>query len=259
MRKYAAVFIAEWEHQLTYRLNFFLWRLRNILRVLMTLFLWLGLFRTNTHPIITYVFLVLLIQSFILSSPSGDHVGGEIGSGEISNYLVKPISYVWYWFTRDLANKVLNLGFAFFEFFLLWTVIRPDLHLRLSPEQFLGFVVSIIAAVFIYFFLNLSTRFVSFWSPENTWGLSFFVIILIETLSGLIFPLDLLPDWAFSLVQFTPFPYLVYFPISIILGRLTGFPLLFVLLQSFAWGFVLYFLSNLIWKRGMKNYSSEGK
>jgi ABC-2 type transport system permease protein len=208
---------------------------------------------------ISYVFLVLLVQSFVLSSPSGDHIGGEIGSGEISNYLVKPISYIWFWFTRDISNKVLNLLFAFFEFTLLWAILKPDLHLQLSGVSVVGFLLSIIAAVFIYFFLSLSTRFVSFWSPENTWGLSFFTIILVETLSGLIFPLDLLPDWAFKIIQFTPFPYLVYFPISIILGRLTGLSLVRILLQSAVWGLILYLLGKYMWKKGLKTYSAEGK
>ncbi len=85
----------------------------------MTYFLWRGIFTTSnlvfgyTQPqILTYIFLVLVVQSFVLSAPSSDNIGSEIGSGDLSNFLLKPMGYLKYWFTRDLANKLLNIIFA---------------------------------------------------------------------------------------------------------------------------------------------------
>ena len=263
MRKYLTVFAVDWQNQFIYRLNFVLWRVRNILRLLMTYFLWRGVFNTNVsvfgysqNQMLTYVFLVLLVQTLVTSAPSSDNIGGEIGNGELSNYLVKPVSYIGYWFTRDLSSKLLNIIFASVELTLLWLVFQPELQI---PVHLLAFVVSSILAVFIFYFLNIATRFVSFWTPENTWGLSFLVIILIETLAGGIFPLDILPHWTNVALQFTPFPYLIYYPIAIFLGKITGIYLLRILFQSLLYCAIMYYFAQIIWRRGLKVYASEGR
>ena len=266
MNKYLTVFLVSWQNEFVYRLNFLLWRLRNLLRFSMTYFLWLGIFSTNSNvygynqsSMLTYVFMVLFMGTLVLSAPSSDNIGGEIGNGDLSNYLVKPIGYLKYWFVRDLASKSLNLFFALFELFLIWFFLRPALFFPSDVFIIIGFLISAILAVGIYYLLSSLTRFMAFWSPENIWGLAFLLIVLIEILSGGIFPLNILPKWVFVLLQFTPFPYLVYFPITIISGKLVGLDLLRILAQSSIWLMIIYFLTKFVWKKGLVVYQSYGK
>ncbi len=266
MHKYIKVFNVSWQNEFTYRLNFILWRIRNLLRFLMTYFLWSGIFigqrqifGYSQEQIITYVFLVLIVQTFVTSAPSQDNIGGEIANGDLSNYLLKPVSYIKYWFTRDLASKLFNLFFAVFEITLLWLIFRPAVFFPAQVLSIAGFFLSVTAAVFINYFLSLVARFVTFWTPENTWGIAFVVLVLIEILGGGIFPLDVLPKPAFFALQLTPFPYLVYFPIAIFVGKVTGLYLIQVLLQSYVWVFMLYWVMMKIWQVGLKVYGSEGR
>jgi ABC-2 type transport system permease protein len=266
MKKYLTVFAIDWQNQFIYRLNFILWRVRNVLRLLMTYFLWRGIFVTNQNvfgysgsQMLTYVFLVLVIQSLILSAPSADNIGGEIGSGDLSNYLVKPVSYLKYWFTRDLSSKVLNLIFAAGEITLLWIVLQPQIYLSRDFLTWLLFLASCFSALLIYYFLNISTRFVAFWTPESTWGVSFLVIVFIEVISGMIFPIDILPNTGQVLLQFTPFPYLIFYPIAILVGKIQGWEAFRVLIQSFIWLFLLLKFSQVIWRKGLRIYGSEGR
>lgn len=266
MKKYLTVFAVDWQNQFIYRLNFILWRVRNILRLLMTYFLWRGIFVTNQNvfgysgsQMLTYVFLVLVIQSLILSAPSADNIGGEIGSGDLSNYLVKPVSYLKYWFIRDLSSKVLNLMFAAGEITLLWIILHPQISFSRDLLTWLLFLASCFSALLIYYFLSISTRFVAFWTPESTWGLSFLVIVFIEVVSGMIFPIDILPKAGQILLQFTPFPYLIYYPIAIIVGKIHGWEVFRILFQSFIWLFLLLKLSRILWRKGLRVYSSEGR
>jgi len=115
MRKYLTVFAVDWQNQFIYRLNFFLWRFRNVLRVLMTYFLWTSIFAYRTtvfgytrEQIMAYLLLVIFLYGFVGSCPSNDNVGGEVSSGALNNFLVKPIGYLRYWFTRDLSSKLLE-------------------------------------------------------------------------------------------------------------------------------------------------------
>lgn len=266
MDKYLTIFQISWQNEFIYRLNFILWRLRNVLRFLMTYFLWTGIFVSNKNvfgysqqEMITYVFLVLFVYALVLSAPSGDHIGGEIGNGDLSNYLVKPVNYLKFWFTRDVASKFLNISFSIIEIGSLWLIFRPELQFQTNLTSILGFIVICFSAVLIYFFFNVSARMVAFWTPENTWGLAFLTLIFIEILAGGIFPLDILPKGIYNLLQFTPFPYLAYFPIAIFVGKITGLEMLRIIGQSFIWIALMFFVAKLVWFKGLMTYSSEGR
>jgi ABC-2 type transport system permease protein len=264
--KYLTIFSLSWQDELTYRLNFFLWRVRNVLRLLLTYFLWTGVFLVNSQiagysssQMLTYVFLVLVVQSLVLSAPSGDSMGSEIGSGDLSNYLVKPLNYLKYWFTRDIASKCLNLSFAVGEIALLWLWLRPPVSLPAGFPAVLGFLILVVCAVVIYFFFEASARFIAFWTPEYTWGLAFLTLVFIETLSGMIFPLDLLPAGIKTFLDFTPFPYLIYYPISVYVGRISGIAVLPIIIKAVVWAFLLSRLTKYIWSRGLRVYGAEGR
>lgn len=266
MKKYFIVFAISWQNEFTYRLNFVLWRFRNILKFLMTYFLWTGIFISTSsafgyskEQMLTYVFMVLAVQAIVLSSPSSDHMGGEIANGDLSNYLLKPVNYLKYWFTRDLASKLLNLMFAMAELTILWFIFKPVLKLPAGIEALFGFLISALLALGIYYFVNVSARFVAFWTPENTWGVAFVILIFLEILAGGIFPLDILPKSVNIILQFTPFPYLIYYPIAIFVGKITGVELLRILGQSLTWLVLMFFITKIIWHKGLKVYASEGR
>ena len=265
MRKYLTIFGLSFQNEFVYRLNFVLWRLRNVLRILMTFFLWNSVFSSNTNvfgyskeQMLAYVFLVLLITSFVMSAPSNDNVGGEISDGTLNNFLIKPIGYLRYWLTRDWASKLLNMLFAFFEFFLLWSLFRPQIYLSQSPVQLsLGIVLILISSLMYYLITKLVIS-IAFWTPENTWGLMFIVLVFMEILAGSIFPLDLLPKSIITLLQFTPFPYMIYYPIAILVGRIDTGVAVRILFQALALLSISYWLAIKVWKKGLKNYAAVG-
>lgn len=266
LSKYFTVFNLSWQNEFLDRLNFLLWRLKNIFRFSMIYFLWSGIFISSENvfgysqsQMLTYVFMVFVMGSIVLSAPSADNIGGEIGSGDLSNYLVKPLGYLKYWFARDIASKVLNLSFAVFEFTLMWFLLKPKLVFPTQPEIILGFFISTFVAICVYYLLSSLVRFIAFWTPENTWGLSFLLLVFIEVLAGGIFPLNILPNWVYLLLQVTPFPYLTYFPIAIFSGKIVDLELVRILIQSFAWLFLLLWLTKFVWKKGLMVYQASGK
>lgn len=232
----------------------------------MVFFLWKGIFTSNTSvfgydqtQMFTYVFMVLIVQTIVLSAPSADNIGSEIASGDLSNYLLKPISYLKFWFTRDLASKLLNFIFGIFEVSLLFLTLKPQIQLPASHLNLVAFVIALILAMLLYFFIATSIRFLAFWSPDNTWPLAFLAFILIEILAGGVFPLDILPSQLRFLLELTPFPYLLYFPIAIWLGKVSGLSLLQTVISSLAWVVLSFKLNRLIWQQGLKVYAAEGR
>lgn len=265
MQKYWTIFSLSWQNEFTYRINFILWRVRNILGFLMVYFLWSGVFLTQTqifgysqNQILAYIFIALLVRAIVMSAPSADNIGSEIGNGDLSNYLLKPVGYLKFWFTRDLSSKILNISFVTLELTFLYFVFKPDLHLP-SLISFISFLISTILATAIYFYLSSSARFIAFWAPEDTWGLAFILFVLIETLGGGLFPLDVLPVHFYTILQFTPFPYLLYFPVAIFAGKIESSQTVQVLLQSLGWLVGVYLLHLILWKKGLRTYTSAGR
>jgi ABC-2 type transport system permease protein len=138
MHKYWRIFSLSFQEEFTYRLNFILWRARNLLKIVMTYFLWQGIFVANQtafgytkDQMTTYVLMVLIVTAIVFSAPSSS-IGGEIANGNLSNYLLKPFNYLKYWFTRDIASKLLNLIFVCLELSILWIFLKPHFEFRIG-------------------------------------------------------------------------------------------------------------------------------
>ena len=267
MRKYFSVFKVSFQEEFAYKVNFIMWRVRNILQIFLVFFLWdavfanpnVSLFGYDRAKILTYVFGILIVRAFVFSARAID-VASDVSSGDISNLLLKPVNYFWYWLTRDLSSKALNMGFAVVEFAALFVLLRPPFFLQTNPVTFLAFVLSLLLAMFIFFELVFVTSAVPFWFPEVTWAGQFLLIVIIsEFLSGAVFPLDILPFVIQRILYVLPFPYLIFFPIEVYLGKITGEGLLGGLAVSLFWVIVLYLVMRWLWNKGLKAYEAYGR
>lgn len=266
MSKYLTILKIAWQNEFTYRLNFVLWRFRVVLRIFMTYFLWRGvltgqgqLYGYTESQILVYLFLVFIVTALVMSAPASERIGEDIATGNLSNYLVKPVNYLKVTLAGDLASKLLNLSFAFVEITVLFLIIKPHFNFQLQLSHFLAFILLTILAMFIYFFLTILARSVAFWTPEDTWSIAFMLYIMAEVLSGAIFPVDILPAPLQIGLQLTPFPYLIYYPIAAFVGKLHGLELVRIIIQSGVWLLILQQLAQFGWRRGLKSYAAEGR
>src|SRR5437868_1067632 len=73
----------------------------------------------------------------------------------------------------------------------------------------------------LQFFMSYTMAMLAFWVLEVSTFI--FILFAFEYLaSGHLFPLDILPPWLERALYFTPFPYQLYFPISIYMSKTTG-------------------------------------
>ena len=267
MNKYLQIFKISFQQEFVYRVNFIMWRVRNVFQIFLIFFLWDAIFSDpqrvvfgyDRSKILTYVFGILVIKALVLSARAVD-VAGDISRGDIMNYLLKPINYFKFWFTRDLSSKALNVIFASLEFTLLFLLIRPPLFIQTNPLILLGFLVCLAFAIFIFFTLLFITSAVPFWAPELGWGSHFLVtVIIIEFLSGSLFPIDILPLAIQKVLLLSPFPYLIFFPIQVYLGKVSGGNLIGGIAISLFWAIALWLVMNFIWKKGLKAFQAYGR
>lgn len=267
MNKYISVFRISFSQEFAYKMNFVMWRVRNVIQILLVLYLWKSVFSLQGNNyfgysesmMLTYIFGMIFVRAFVLSARAVD-VAGEVSSGNLSNYLVKPVSYFRYWLSRDLASKLLNISFACLEASILFIFFKPDIYFQRNPLLVVLFILSLVVAIAIYFNLLFITSAVPFWMPEAAWGAQFLLTaIFVEFLSGGVFPLDVLPDIFLDVLKFTPFPYLIFFPIQVYLGKLPIGEIIQGLTISVIWVFVLYLVMKNVWSKGLKAYQSQGR
>jgi ABC-2 type transport system permease protein len=86
-----------------------------------------------------------------------------------------------------------------------------------------------------------------------------FILFAFEYLaSGHLFPLDMLKPWQQHLLAFTPFPSMLYFPISVYMGKVVGLAVVTGLLTQCFWVLLVYAFARFMWRRGIKKYAAFG-
>lgn len=263
MEKYFAVFNISWQQGLVYRLNFVLWRFRTILQLLLIYFVWWTVFQTQRQvfgytqaSILTYIFISTLVRTVVLSSRIMD-VAGQINEGNIVNFLIKPLSFINYYFSRDIADKMLNSLFMIVEITIIFLLLRPEIIVQTNIFILLLFMIATALGLILFFFISFTFGLLAFWL-ENIWGIYFLFFMLIEGLGGGIFPIDILPTGVSQVLLLTPFPYLLYFPAKIYLGTMTTPQLVSGFLALIFWVIAGYFLMIRTLQAGLKHYTAGG-
>lgn len=264
MNKYLLVLSNTWSEVFTYRFNFVLWRLRSLVSLLPIYFIWLAIFSSrdnifgyNASLMLTYILGVSLMTAIVISSRTYA-VGDEINTGNLSNYLIRPINYFMYYFFKDIGDKAMNVFFAILELSLLFVLLKPPVFIQKNLELIFLSIIAILIAVVTYFLFNILIGFIGFWSPE-VWAPRFIFTIIVSFFAGTYFPLDILPKPVFNIFSLTPFPYLIFFPIKIYLGNISTVQIYQGIAISLAWILILYIFVKLVWRIGLRSYTAHGR
>lgn len=264
---YVSIVRTSLQDYFVYRLNFLLWRVRAIMQLLILYFLWLtvygGLdsaFGYNKAEMLTYILGISLIRSYILAARLSEGVGAQIITGDISNMLTKPISYLRYIFARDLSDKLVNIFFSSIELVIIVIFLKPSLVIQLNPTYLFGFAAAILVGLTLYFVVNFSLSLSAFWLHGDDWWAPRFIFgIVLDFLSGGLFPIDILPGLVRQVVMLTPFPYLLFFPMKVYLGQLDAVAIIRGVSVSLVWLVGLYIFQRWLWRRGLRAYAASGR
>jgi ABC-2 type transport system permease protein len=78
-------------------------------------------------------------------------------------------------------------------------------------------------------------------------------------LSGMIAPIAMFPPAVQQVLQWLPFPYMLNFPVEILMGRVnTPEQMLFGFSIQFAWVIVFAVAVTVVWKLAIRSYSAVG-
>ncbi len=263
MGKYLTLFTLSWQKQLEVRSEFLFERARSIAVLTSIYFLWNTLLEKQTDlmgynkvELLTYVLMMTLLRAWVLGCVS-DRIPSEIATGKLSEVLMRPISHMGYWATQDAAMKALNIMFAVPEVLVFSWLMSAPFYL---PQQLITlplFALSVFGGMVLYFQMSYMLGVMGFWGSQS-WGPRFCFEVVLEFCAGAYFPIDLLPGVLQKIVSALPFPYLVYYPLSIYLERLTPAEIISSFAHQAIWVVLLAIFLNRLWKRGLQHYAAEG-
>jgi ABC-2 type transport system permease protein len=263
MNKYATLFGLSWQKQLEVRSDFIFERARSLAILISLYFLWTALLQNqpdllgySREHLLTYVLLMTLLRAWVLGCVT-DRIPGEIAKGKLSELLLRPISQIGFWATQDVASKSLNIVFAFVEVAVFSWLMSAPFFVPHSVMTWLWFSLSMAGGMVLYFEMSYLLGALGFWTSDS-WGPRFCFETILEFCAGAYFPIDLLPAAAQKILSHLPFPYLIYYPVSIYLGRLTEADILSCFAHQLAWIAVLSVLVRQSWRAGLRRYAAEG-
>ncbi|WP_017651995.1 ABC transporter permease [Fortiea contorta] len=178
----------------------------------------------------------------------------EVIEGKLSPRLLQPLDPIWHHIAFHIADRFARIQFALLLIGLFFA-LYPQAFWLPKLGDFFWFMLAVFMAFTLRFIIQYTFAMLAFWTEraaalENLWFLFYLF------LSGLIAPLEVFPESLRAIVMLTPFPYLVNFPVSI----LVGIP---VDLGRGFWsmlGWILLFLgaNRWLWRVGLKRYSGMG-
>jgi ABC-2 type transport system permease protein len=252
-----------WAEQWQYRANLLMYLLYWLVSPIIYLAVWTSIANSKgsvsgltANDFVTY-YMTLLIVDQITSNIVIHTFAYKIQDGTLSGELVRPIHPM---LTNALVNNIAFKMLVIMGFIPVWIVLfflyRPDFSgvaltgvLLAIPAMIIGFLVG--------FLLSASITSLAFWTTR-VYSIHEFYYALILLFSGQFVPLPLMPRLIQDIAQYLPFQLLIYFPIQLILGKLSQAQIIQGFVSGSIWLIVAITAFTLIWRNGVKRFSAVG-
>ena len=265
--KYGHVLSMGIQNTLVYRTNFLFRAAFGLVPLAATLFLWEAIYADKPAgaaigaytlaQMVSNNLLVTVVDSITAVAEDDWQIAADIKDGAVSQFLLKPLDFLAYRLCLYLSGRVIYTSVALIPvaFFLFF-----QREYLVGPAESLGWVLallSVLMAGLLQFFIAYTVALLSFWVLDVSTFI--FIQFAFEFLaSGHLFPLDILPDGLHRLLLWSPYPYLLYFPVGVYLGRIQGAELWQGFALQLAWVVVAFLIARFVWSRGLRKYTAVG-
>ena len=267
MKKYWHVIGVGIQNNLTYRVNYLTRTLFGFIPLFAMLSLWRTIYAGKEQgsalggytqaQMIFYYLMVAVVDVLTAVNEDDWQIAADIREGNISQFLLKPIDYLWYRLCLFFSGRIAFISMACIPLAGFIFCFRGYFVAPATGTAFVAFLVSIVLTALLQFFISYTMAMLAFWLLEISTFI--FILFAFEFLaSGHLFPLDLLPPALQQVLFFTPFPSMLYVPIGIYMGKIAGAGIWFGLLGQLCWLLLAYALARFAWRRGIKKYAAFG-
>ncbi|MCG8583385.1 MAG: ABC-2 family transporter protein [Pirellulales bacterium] len=256
------------EERLVYRGDFALGTLMRFLPIVTQVFLWGAIFAAvgsggtvvgyTFDDMIAYYLLAMVTRAFSSMPGLASGIALQIRNGEIKKFLVQPVDLLGFLLMARIAHKLVYYTIAIVPFALVFYICRDYFPGWPSAEVMTCFVLSLLMAFLMGFFLEATIGMIGFWWLEVS-SLLFIYMLFNFILSGHMFPVDMLEQtFLGGIVRVLPLQYLAYFPAAVFLGKVSGPDLVYGMWMQVAWLVVFIVAARVTFHFGVRRYSGFG-
>jgi len=264
VRKYFALVKTSLKSSVAYRADFLLWGLSELLDTIVFIFIWLVIFGERNSiggftlaETITYLIGVGIIGNLIYTWVGMD-LEADIKSGQLSNTLIKPISYPLARVVSNIAEKPLDVFIRMVVYFIVSLFFANKFILNTNTLYLLLTFLSIIFAIMINYQISFLFGCLAFWTTSTSRGIFGLLRTISSIFSGSYAPLTFFPILFQTIASFLPFIYTRYFPMLIYLKKISMLETVKGIGIQILWIFILYFVAKVVWKKGIRKYEGVG-
>ena len=257
------LWLVNWAEQWQYRANLIMYLLYWLVSPVIYLAVWTSIANSKgsvngftANDFITY-YMVLLIADQITSNIVIHTFAYKIQDGTLSSELIRPIHPM---LTNALVNNIAFKALSIMGMTPVWVVLyflfKPDFSgvtwqgpLLAVPAMILGFSVG--------FLLSATITSLAFWTTR-VYSVHEFYYALILLFSGQFVPLPLMPKVIQDVAQYLPFQLFMYYPIQLILGKLSNTQIVQGFVSGGIWLAISILLFKWVWREGVKRFSAVG-
>lgn len=261
IRKWWAVFSIYFQDGLAYRASGLIWITTDLVTAVTMPLVWAS--AAHGGPIngfssgdfVLYYLCMLMLGSFITSHMMWD-LAFEVREGVFTTSLIRPISFFQVMFFRNLSWRIIRSGLFGPFFVLLLFLFKGYVS---EPHLFLGwqFWASLILGNLVSFsFVMMMSSLTLFVTEAASIFELYYVPMLF--LSGQLFPVSVLPQWARNIAVLFPFYYTTGAPTEILIGRIGVGSMPSILATQVVWVAFSYLVGKVMWAKGLKFYTGVG-
>jgi ABC-2 type transport system permease protein len=183
-------------------------------------------------------------------------VGQRIRMGLIATDLLKPVDFQLAQAVQALSDGFFNATLAAAVFACAFFVLGPAIF-PASATALLGFTCSVLLAFLLHFGISFLFIQGAFYIYSN-YGIMVSHGALHMTFSGVSAPLTLYPHVLRAVGAWLPFQYVIYVPISIYRGQITGADIPRALGMQVLWIFLMFGVGRFVLTRALKQFEIQG-
>ena len=260
IKKYVIIALNEITIKLQYKFNSFVGIFLRFAQLSMLYYIWNGIYNsTKTGKIGNYtkkemlIYIVLInLTVALFSSSYMMELGKMIHNGKLTTLLLRPINLLGESFAKYTGRKL----------FLIIIYLSALIFSRFtgffkSPVYFLVMLIFIILSYIMFFYMISFMSTVGFWLID-VWPLSGVVNGIYLLLSGIYFPLDLLPKGLYNIIKYNPFAIVGYASIHGLQGMFAEKEVLFYIIAIIVWIFIFRTAYCYAFTKGLRKYEGMG-
>ncbi|WP_072592777.1 ABC-2 family transporter protein [Streptobacillus ratti] len=246
------------KRSLVYKWDIWISVLSGIFNILGMLFLWSVVYNSSGKPtiegysfnsIILYT-LMSNLTAMIINVDIARIISNEVKSGEITNSFIRPVSYIKKLVGEGIGQVLYNLTMLFLPIISMLIIYMNIFNIKseITLGSILFYTVSLLFSIIINFEISILVGFCSFF-VNYIWGFIMLENAILMIVTGQLFPLSFYPDRVVKFLELTPFYYINFGSVSILLNKFSRYNSVKILLIQAIWCIILWIVVNVVYSK----------